>query len=163
MSADIFLSFQSRISNVSVAQRVTNETYRWVSDARFHPSGSEIIATKWYTSERSLGAGEGWVYPVPSADGSRKKPIHVGSGKRLISRTLPFGWSAEDYGNQQIGPEQFIWNGNDSVIYSKNVIDAGGAFEYSKGQRYLFLFIVKQIEIKIQTCIAEYMPSFSIT
>ena len=114
------------------AWRVTNETYRWLSEPRFHPSSSKIIATKWYTSSRSLGAGEGWVYDVPSR--SDKKPIEVGAGERLIGRTLPLGWTAEDYGDQQIGPEQFVWWGEDAVIYSKNVADGDGTFQYSKGE-----------------------------
>lgn len=117
------------------ALRITNETYRWVSDARFHPSGSKVIATKWYTSGRSLGAGEGWEYPAPSLESLQSTTQHTisaGDGKRVIGRTLPQGWSPEDYGNQQIGPEQFIWNGADSIIYSKNVGDEH-TFTYSKG------------------------------
>ncbi|KII89304.1 hypothetical protein PLICRDRAFT_109538 [Plicaturopsis crispa FD-325 SS-3] len=109
------------------ARRVTNETYRWVSDARFHPSEDKVIATKWYTSSRSLGAGEGWEYSIPSVD----TVIEPGSGKRLLGRSLPAGWTAAQYGDQQIGPEQFIWSGNDTLIYSKNVADAS-AFSYSK-------------------------------
>ncbi|KZT11646.1 uncharacterized protein LAESUDRAFT_671849 [Laetiporus sulphureus 93-53] len=112
------------------AQRVTNETYRWVSDARFSPSGSSVVATKWYTSSRSLGAGEGWEYQVP-IPGSNEQ-IKAGDGKRLIGRTLPSGWGPERYGDQQIGPEQFIWRGSDTLIYSKNVKDNNGAFSYSK-------------------------------
>ncbi|RDB24015.1 hypothetical protein Hypma_008641 [Hypsizygus marmoreus] len=116
------------------AQRVTNETYRWVSDARFHPSGSTVIATKWYTSGRSLGAGEGWEYSVPSVkdiQSGTQRSIAAGDGKRIIGRTLPLGWTAEQYGDQQIGPEQLIWNGEDSIIYSKNVGD-DNTFTYSK-------------------------------
>ncbi|KAF9009485.1 hypothetical protein BDQ17DRAFT_1235809 [Cyathus striatus] len=117
------------------AQRVTNETYRWISDARFHPSGSKVIATKWYTSSRSLGAGEGWVYDVPSLSDlhkeGKKRRVAAGSGSQLIGRTLPPGWSGEDYGDQQIGPEQFVWRGNDAVIFSKNIRDQS-KFEYSK-------------------------------
>ncbi|KAF8968323.1 hypothetical protein BDZ97DRAFT_1655335 [Flammula alnicola] len=116
------------------ARRVTNETYRWVTDARFHPSGSKVIATKWYTSERSLGAGEGWEYVVPSLKDLRvegAQSIEAGSGTRLVSRTLPLGWAAASYGDQQIGPEQFIWKGNDSIIFAKNVVDSS-YFTYSK-------------------------------
>ncbi|KZT73997.1 hypothetical protein DAEQUDRAFT_761464 [Daedalea quercina L-15889] len=111
------------------AQRVTNETFRWVSDARFHPSGTKVIATKWYTSSRSLGAGEGWEYDVPNMGKSTQ--ISVGAGKRLVGRTLPLGWNPEQYGEQQIGPEQFIWRGNDTLIYSKNAAE-DGSFSYSK-------------------------------
>ncbi|KAK6992264.1 Amidohydro-rel domain-containing protein [Favolaschia claudopus] len=112
------------------AQRVTNETFRFVSEPRFHPSNPDrIIATKWYTSTRSLGAGEGWEYTVPKPGDT--KTIEVGSGKRVLGRTLPRGWTNEQYGEQQIGPEQFIWYGEDSVIFSKNVRDES-EFSYSK-------------------------------
>ncbi|KAI0648336.1 hypothetical protein C8Q79DRAFT_1008671 [Trametes meyenii] len=113
------------------AKRVTNETYRWVSDARFHPSGSTIIATKWYTSSRSLGAGEAWEYTVPILS-STSNSIKAGSGKRLVGRTLPAGWGPDNYGDQQVGPEQFIWKGDDTLIYSKNVKDTNGGWTYSK-------------------------------
>ncbi|EMD34385.1 hypothetical protein CERSUDRAFT_117254 [Gelatoporia subvermispora B] len=113
------------------ARRVTNETYRWISDARFHPSGDKVIATKWYTSGRSLGAGEGWLYTVPNVS-DPVTPIKVGSGERLVGRTLPLGWGPELYGDQQIGPEQLIWAGNDTLIWSKNVKDTDGTFQYSK-------------------------------
>ncbi|KZT18244.1 hypothetical protein NEOLEDRAFT_1125603 [Neolentinus lepideus HHB14362 ss-1] len=115
------------------ARRVTNETYRWVSDARFHPSGDKIVATKWYTSSRSLGAGEGWEYIVPSLDDdARTATIEAGAGKRLVGRTLPAGWTSAQYADQQIGPEQFIWRGDDTLIYAKNVKDINGVYTYSK-------------------------------
>ncbi|KAF9501145.1 hypothetical protein BDN71DRAFT_1479710 [Pleurotus eryngii] len=67
-------------------------------------SSDKFTATKWYTSSRSLGAGEIWEYP---------------------------------YGDQQIGPEQAIWLGHDTLIYSKSVRDeASGAFDYSRGGFY---------------------------
>ena len=113
---------------------MTNETYRWVSDARFHPSGSTVVATKWYTSSRSLGAGEGWLYHLPSLSGEVDE-IPVESGRRLVERALPPGWTDANYGNQQIGPEQFIWAGEDSVIFSMNVKDLTGWFTYSKGHK----------------------------
>ncbi|KAG8914111.1 hypothetical protein FRC01_004220 [Tulasnella sp. 417] len=113
----------------SEAHRVTNETYRWVSDARFHPDGDKVVATKWYTSGRSLGAGEGWIYEVPLSEKSTK----AGDGMRVVGRSLPFGWEPEQYPDQQIGPEQFVWWGKDRLIYSKNVAEeSDGAFEYSK-------------------------------
>ncbi|KAL5533836.1 hypothetical protein ACEPAG_296 [Sanghuangporus baumii] len=112
----------------SIAQRVTNETYRFVSDARFHPSGSKLIATKWYTSSRSLGAGEGWIYELPKWG----LEVAKGDGERAVGRTLPAGWGSEEYGSQRIGPEQFIWSGEDAVIYAKNVIDVDGTYQYSK-------------------------------
>jgi hypothetical protein len=129
---------------------VTNETFRWLTDARFHPSGERLVATKWYTGERSLGSGEGWAYDVPSLDGATQS-VPVGAGTRLVGRPLPPDWSADMYNEQQIGArprdarntrcmltcagtgaEQYIWAGNDTLIYAKNVID-DGVFTYSKG------------------------------
>ncbi|KAF9010988.1 hypothetical protein BDZ89DRAFT_1167612 [Hymenopellis radicata] len=109
------------------AQRVTNETYRFVSDARFHPSGDKVVATKWFTSSRSIGAGEGWEFPVPALGSNT--PVSAGAGIRLLERTLPAGF--DDYGEEQIGPEQALWHGDDSLIFSKNIRDSV-SFEYSK-------------------------------
>ncbi|KIJ44168.1 hypothetical protein M422DRAFT_67773 [Sphaerobolus stellatus SS14] len=112
----------------SNAWRVTNETYRTVSEPRFHPDGQSIIAVKWYTSSRSLGAGEGWQYDIRTPEDR----ISVGSGKRIVERVLPSGWTKEQYGDQQIGSEQFIWRGTDSLIYSKRIEQEGsGVFSYS--------------------------------
>lgn len=124
------------------AVRVTNETYNWVSDARWHPSGTKIIATKWYFSKRSLGAGEGWEYEVPVLHDPRQRRVEVNSGKRLVSRVLPLGWTKAGYSEQQIGHEQFSWLGNDTLVYSGNTKDVGGNFEYSKGIIYACVFVV---------------------
>lgn len=125
-------------------QRVTNETYRWVTDPRFHPSGTKIIATKWFTSSRSLGAGEGWEFSVPSLDEVQRESGKRISGSQVVGRTLPLGWTVDDYAKQQIGPEQLIWHGNDSIIYSKNVIDES-TFAYSKGDMLFYILSSKYL------------------
>ncbi|THV08005.1 hypothetical protein K435DRAFT_959464 [Dendrothele bispora CBS 962.96] len=106
------------------ARRVTNETYRYVTGARFHPSGSKVIASKWYTGRITIAASEGWEYDVPDLS-TEQTPgsIQVGRGKRIIGRTLPAGKTIGDYANQQIGPEQFIWHTEDSIIFAKNAVD----------------------------------------
>ncbi|EJD52069.1 hypothetical protein AURDEDRAFT_158918 [Auricularia subglabra TFB-10046 SS5] len=112
----------------SQAYRVTNEMFRFVRDPRWHADGTRIVATKWYTGSRSLAAGEPWEYRVPSPP----KKVKVGAGKLVLGRTLPPGWSAEEYNEEQIGQEQAIWAGGDAIIYSKNVIDTNSAFEYNR-------------------------------
>lgn len=141
------------------AQRVTNETYRYVTDARFHPSGHKVIATKWYTSDRSLGAGESWEYSIPHLKDIHKHPkIHAGSGTRVIGRSLPSGWTAEDYGEQQIGPEQAIWKGTDAIIYSKNIQDAN-AFTYSKDlHKGIYSIFQYNLTTRITTTLVEASP-----
>jgi Tol biopolymer transport system component len=120
-----------RDTHESIAQRITNETYNWVSDPRWHPSGDKVVATKWYYSSRSLGAGEGWEFPVPAVHAQSQ--VEAGAGKRLVSKSLPMGWTKADYVEQQIGHEQFIWAGDDALIYAGNVRDVGGSYTYSKG------------------------------
>ncbi|KAG2348382.1 hypothetical protein BDR05DRAFT_874491 [Suillus weaverae] len=112
------------------AQRITNETYNWVSDPRWHPSGDKVVATKWYYSSRSLGSGEGWEFPVPAVHAQSQ--VEAGAGKRLVSKSLPMGWTKMDYVEQQIGHEQFIWAGDDALIYAGNVRDVDGSYTYSK-------------------------------
>jgi len=118
------LSQEGRLAAV----RVTNETYNWVSDARWHPSGTKIVATKWYFSRRSLGAGEGWEYEVPTVYGLKEHQVEVNSGRRVISKVLPLGWTKADYIEQQIGHEQFSWLSNDTLVYAGNVVDVQGSF-----------------------------------
>ena len=129
------MSVAVSLAPAPLAYRITNETYRYITDPRFHPSGKKIIATKWYTGSRSLGAGEGWVYKLPASNSilGNKDTIRPGDGERLIGRTLPPGWSSEMYGEQQIGPEHCIWHGDDEVIYSKNIVDER-SFTYSKSE-----------------------------
>ncbi|KAJ3798012.1 hypothetical protein GGU11DRAFT_27909 [Lentinula aff. detonsa] len=106
------------------AQRVTNETYRYVSGPRFHPSGHKIITSKWYTGRVTISAPEGWEYDLLDLSIEQNSgSITSGSGRRVLGRTLPQGMTVESYSEQQIGPEQFIWAGDDMVIFAKNVVD----------------------------------------
>ncbi|KAE9398333.1 hypothetical protein BT96DRAFT_957632 [Gymnopus androsaceus JB14] len=106
------------------AQRVTNETYRYVSSPRFHPSGKKIITSKWYTGRITIAASEGWEYTLPDLSILQKPAsISSGSGRRVLGRTLPRGMTVDDYADQVVGPEQFLYAGNDLVIFAKNVVD----------------------------------------
>ncbi|KAK7049435.1 hypothetical protein VNI00_006036 [Paramarasmius palmivorus] len=105
------------------AQRITNETWRYVSGPRFYPSSSKVIGTKWYQGRVTLGAPEGWEYPLPDLRTSTPSTIPAGSGKRVLGRTLPPGRTVDEYANLQIGPEQFTFAGEDGLIYTKNVVD----------------------------------------
>jgi hypothetical protein len=88
--------------------------------------------------------------------------IKAGDGNRVLGRTLPKGWTAEQYGDQQIGPEQFIWNGQDSIIFAKNVRDAS-TFEYSKGVLDRAQYSRRPLIHILQTFILEFTRSFSET
>ena len=59
--------------------------------------------------------------------------MEVNSGRRVVSKVLPLGWTKADYIEQQIGHEQFSWLSNDTLVYAGNAVDDQGAFQYSKG------------------------------
>ncbi|RYY15003.1 MAG: amidohydrolase, partial [Chitinophagaceae bacterium] len=48
----------------SKARQVTKETFRLLNNAVWSPDGQYIIARKHFTSVRSLGAGEIWMYHI---------------------------------------------------------------------------------------------------
>jgi hypothetical protein len=92
---------------------ITNETYRSVSNAVWNDNDETIIAVKFYTSSRSIGAGEIWKYSVE--DGS------TSPGVRVLGRR---------HAASQIGPEEpFVSNGY--LYYSQNTMDSE-VYEYSK-------------------------------
>ncbi|KAH7094192.1 hypothetical protein BKA62DRAFT_644774 [Auriculariales sp. MPI-PUGE-AT-0066] len=113
------------------AYQITNETFRYLSDPRWHPSGKRIIATKWYTGRITIAGGEGWEYAVPlPPDAHRQVPI--GTGSRLVERNLPNGWPASEYNTNPIGPEMLIWDGASAVIYALNTANDDGVYRDSK-------------------------------
>ena len=54
-------------SDGSEPRAITKETYRLLNGPAWSPDGEWIVARKHFTSRRSLGAGEMWLYHVPSA------------------------------------------------------------------------------------------------
>lgn len=53
----------------SNAKQVTKENFRLLNNAVWSPEGQYIIARKHFTSGRSLGAGELWIYHISGGDG----------------------------------------------------------------------------------------------
>ncbi|MFZ1527957.1 MAG: amidohydrolase family protein [Ferruginibacter sp.] len=53
----------------SNAKQITKENFRLLNNAVWSPDGNYIIARKHFTSGRSLGAGELWIYHISGGDG----------------------------------------------------------------------------------------------
>lgn len=51
------------------ARQVTKENFRLLNNAVWSPDGQYLIARKHFTSGRSLGAGELWIYHISGGDG----------------------------------------------------------------------------------------------
>lgn len=53
----------------SDARQITKESFRLVNNAVWTPDGEYVMARKHFTSTRSLGAGEIWMYHITGGDG----------------------------------------------------------------------------------------------
>ena len=75
----------------SEARQITEESFRLLNNAVWTPDGRALIARKHFTSRRSLGAGEMWLYDVQSG----------GAGVQLTERPN----DQKDVGEPEISPD----------------------------------------------------------
>ncbi|MGM0546287.1 MAG: amidohydrolase family protein [Bacteroidota bacterium] len=94
----------------SNAEQVTDESFRLLNNAVWTPDGEYLIARKHYTSTRSLGAGEIWMYHHSG-----------GSGIQLVEKAN----EQQDIGQPNVSPDGRY------VYYSQSVYP-GGFFQYNK-------------------------------
>lgn len=94
----------------SEARQITDEDFRLLNNASWSPDGNYIIARKHFTSTRSLGAGELWMYHISG-----------GSGIQLVARAN----DQQDLGQPFNSPDGRY------VYYSQDVYP-GGFFQYNK-------------------------------
>lgn len=90
------------------ATQITREDFRLLNNAVWTPDGQYLIARKHFTSQRSLGAGEMWLYHITG-----------GSGIQLTTRK----------NDQQDAGEP--WVSGNYLYYSEDVYP-GGYFQYNK-------------------------------
>lgn len=94
----------------SDAKQITKENFRLLNNAVWTPDGDYIIARKHFTSQRSLGAGEMWLYHKTG-----------GSGIKLTTRKN----DQQDVNEPCISPDgQYLY-------YSEDMYP-GGSFQYNK-------------------------------
>ena len=94
----------------SAAKQITKESFRLLNNATWMPNGDYIIARKHFTSGRSLGAGEMWMYHITG-----------GSGTQLTKRKN----DQQDVNEPTVSPD------GKYLYYSEDVYP-GGAFNYNK-------------------------------
>ncbi len=107
----------------SDAFQVTKENFRLLNNATWTPDGEYIIARKHFTSTRSLGAGELWMYN-----------IHGGSGLQLTSRK----------NDQQDVNEPNVSSDGKYIYYSEDMYP-GGYFQYNKDPNNQ-IFVIKRYD-----------------
>lgn len=94
----------------SNARQVTKESFRLLNNAVWTPDGKYIIARKHFTSTRSLGAGEMWMYH-----------IHGGNGLQLTVKK-----------NDQQDVNEPVVSPDGRYVYFSEDMYPGGHFQYNK-------------------------------
>ncbi len=109
----------------SDAEQITKEDFRLLNNAVWMPNGHFLIARKHFTSQRSLGAGEMWMYHITG-----------GKGMQITKRK----------NDQQDVNEPFISPDGKFLYYSEDVYP-GGNFQYNKDPNKQ-IYVIKRYEFE---------------
>ncbi|MEQ3697084.1 MAG: amidohydrolase family protein [Pseudomonadales bacterium] len=83
----------------SDARAISNEDFRLLNNAWWHPNGEYLVARKHFTGTRSLGAGEMWLYHVNGGDGiqlTERRNEQQDSGEPAFSPDGRYVYFSED-------------------------------------------------------------------
>ena len=103
------------------AKSITKEKMRLLNNAVWTPDGKSLVARKHYTSQRSVGAGEMWQYPLSGA-----------AGLQLTKRKN----DQQDVNDPSISPDG-------KYLYYAEDMYPGGFFEYNKDPNKQ-IYVIKQ-------------------
>lgn len=105
---------------------VTNEDFRLLNNGTWHPDGEYIIARKHFTSRRSMGAGEMWLYRL--SDG--------GEGVQLTKRKN----DQQDAGEPEFSPDGHY-------LYWSEDMSGGDYFEYNKDPNQT-IYVIRRLDME---------------
>ncbi len=114
----------------SGAVAVSKEAYRLVNNGVWHPSGDWIVAKKHFTSKRSMGAGELWMWRVPKG-----AIAHGGDGVRLTEKKNE---------QQDVGEPELSSDGR--FVYWSEDMSPGPAFQYNKDPNGT-IYMIRRLEL----------------
>ena len=107
----------------SDAKQITKEKFRLLNNAVWMPDNQYIVARKHFTSQRSLGAGELWLYHISG-----------GSGVQLTKRKN----DQQDVNEPCISPDG-------RYVYFSEDVYPGGFFQYNKDPNSQ-IFVIKRYD-----------------
>lgn len=103
--------------------QVTRENFRLLNNATWSPDGQYIVARKHFTSSRSLGAGEMWLYHISG-----------GGGLQLTARR-----------NDQQDVNEPVISPDGRFVYYCEDMYPGGQFQYNKDPNSQ-IFVIKRFD-----------------
>ena len=109
--------------------QVTNETYRLLNGPCWSPDGQYIVARKHFTSRRSLGAGEMWMYHHDAIESGAT------GGLQLTKRA-----------NQQKDVNEPVFSPDGRYLYYSYDATPGDTFEYDKDSTK-GIYAVKRLDL----------------
>ncbi len=110
----------------SDAKQISKESFRLLNNATWTPDGEYLIARKHFTSTRSLGAGEMWMYHVPTG----------GSGIQLTKRKN----DQQDAGEPVVSPDG-------RYLYFSEDMSGGRFFQYNKNP-YGQIYMIRRLDLE---------------
>ena len=119
-------------------RQVTKEDFRLINQASWSPDGQYIVAKKHFTTQRSLGTGEIWIFHVSG-----------GGGVKLVAR-------ASEELQKELGEPVYAPDGG-SVYYTRNTTP-GNTFEYAQDSAQ-GIFAIEKVDLKsgeVTTAVSGY-------
>jgi imidazolonepropionase-like amidohydrolase/Tol biopolymer transport system component len=119
-------------------RQVTKEDFRLINQASWSPDGEYIVAKKHFTTQRSLGTGEIWIYHVSG-----------GGGVKLVAR-------ASEELQKELGEPVYAPDGS-AVYYTRNTTP-GNTFVYAQDSTQ-GIFAIEKIDLKsgeVTTAVSGY-------
>jgi Tol biopolymer transport system component/imidazolonepropionase-like amidohydrolase len=107
----------------SAARQITKENFRLLNNGAWSPDGEYIVARKHFTSTRSLGAGEMWMYHISG-----------GSGLQLTTRK-----------NDQQDVNEPVVSPDGRYVYFDEDMYPGGSFQYNKDPNNQ-IFVIRRFD-----------------
>ncbi len=105
---------------------LTKEDFRLLFSGDWHPSGEWVVAKKHFTSSRSMGAGEMWMYAFPEG----------GEGVRLTKRR-----------NDQLDANEPCFSPDGRFLYWSEDLSTGTTFRYNKDP-HKSIFVIRRLELE---------------
>ena len=110
--------------------QVTQETYRLLNGPAWSPDGDYIVARKHFTSRRSLGAGEMWMYHRLAANAKSQ------TGIQLTKKPT-----------DQKDVNEPIFSPDGKYLYYSEDVSPGSTFQYDKDSNKQ-IYVVKRLDLE---------------